>query len=524
MSRRAHSPTRCGRAESGFGLVDVLIALVVLSIGVLGIARLLAMGFREADQIRERALAARLAQEKIEDLRGYVQIEAGGAGLFGFDEIAGDAGGSEQGDGALRLPPGAVTVSGIEFERHWRVTQPGEGYKQVTVTLGWTARDGSSAQLSLDSAIAAFEPALASRGLLRTASTARPRGGPFAPEDEPGVVDIDVDGGQRQRGRLRPLAAADAVPGFEVMEIETLRYLVDGPLLQRRQTRVVACSCVQAGVGTALNLHGEPVTRRVGRPAADGQPAECATCCRDHHDDASCLRGATDGKPDCLDPWRPTDDYHEDDHRHYDALGAPADDEGDVYHEACRLQRADGELRVAQDLRLEALSVIPAAYFEEPGGADRYSDHVRAQVLARLQGSALPAPVWPQPATVGSGTVVAFQARGLYLDFLTEPQKADYAAHILRGDTRVYQQIPFTEVDLSARAHWSSSQGEACHEPASAAECVMEVGDGSVRGLRAGSASLRAELRRGNSGLTGEAPTDPDDALPLESAQGLRVP
>ena len=73
-SRLATRPSRCGDTESvtasekGFTLVEVLVATVVMTIGPVGIAALLAITTEMHLGAREAARSTRLAQDKFDDL------------------------------------------------------------------------------------------------------------------------------------------------------------------------------------------------------------------------------------------------------------------------------------------------------------------------------------------------------------------------------------------------------------------------------------------------------------------------
>ena len=115
MKRRARST----RGQRGAGLIDVLLAMSVLSGAVASLAQLQAFTFRECAEARLRSVAILLARAKLDDLRAFSQLAAGPAGVFSFDEIGAASGGTEDGDGGLRLPAGAVSVDGVRFDRSW---------------------------------------------------------------------------------------------------------------------------------------------------------------------------------------------------------------------------------------------------------------------------------------------------------------------------------------------------------------------------------------------------------------------
>lgn len=107
------------RDQQGGGLIDVLVAMVVLSGAVASLAQLQSVAFRDSADARLRSVATLLARAKLDDLRAYSQLASGAPGIFGYDEIANDGGGTEDGEGRLRLAAGPVLIDGTRFERSW---------------------------------------------------------------------------------------------------------------------------------------------------------------------------------------------------------------------------------------------------------------------------------------------------------------------------------------------------------------------------------------------------------------------
>jgi type IV pilus assembly protein PilV len=119
-NRRASWAAASPKRLAGVSLIEVLVALVLLSIGLLGLAGLQASGMRVGQSSIHRSLAAQLAHDIIERMRA----NAAGAGAYSI--ALGDAAPACTGvaacdlrDWRLRLRSlpagtGAVTVSGGE--------------------------------------------------------------------------------------------------------------------------------------------------------------------------------------------------------------------------------------------------------------------------------------------------------------------------------------------------------------------------------------------------------------------------
>jgi prepilin-type N-terminal cleavage/methylation domain-containing protein len=148
------------RPQRGFSLVEVLFALVVLSVAVLGLAHLLTAAAYTNARARATTYAAVLAQQKMEQLRGLAygfdpgggavtdvdtditmqpELPGGGAGLqssppgvlaantIGYVDYV-DAKGASLGGAAAAPPPGTVYI------RRWSV-QPSNGNTIVLQVL-----------------------------------------------------------------------------------------------------------------------------------------------------------------------------------------------------------------------------------------------------------------------------------------------------------------------------------------------------------------------------------------------------
>jgi prepilin-type N-terminal cleavage/methylation domain-containing protein len=124
MSLRSDSSSRSG--ERGISLVEVLIALVVLSVGIMAIGGIFPAGTRTEMQTRMQSSANYYAQLKLEELRAIP-----------WDDPALNAG---------RHPAGAVwdTLGTTQaWRRFYQVDQlaaPLSDLKRVSVNVSWTYR------------------------------------------------------------------------------------------------------------------------------------------------------------------------------------------------------------------------------------------------------------------------------------------------------------------------------------------------------------------------------------------------
>jgi prepilin-type N-terminal cleavage/methylation domain-containing protein len=110
---------RVPAGREGFTLVEVVVAIVMLSFGVLASASLTAALMKSNRGISNRTRAIEIAREKVEDLQSkrYTEITSGSD---------------------------AVSVRGRSFSRAWSVAanSPIANTKTITMTVTWTDRQG----------------------------------------------------------------------------------------------------------------------------------------------------------------------------------------------------------------------------------------------------------------------------------------------------------------------------------------------------------------------------------------------
>jgi type IV pilus assembly protein PilV len=124
MRRRAFlDPARgsvrrpCGRRSAGFTLVEVIVAIVLLGVGLMGMAALSTTVTRANVQSSSLTTATALAQERAERLR------------------------TEDYD-ALASGNDSRVVDNVTYTRSWVVTadDPEPGLKTVAIAVSWTTR------------------------------------------------------------------------------------------------------------------------------------------------------------------------------------------------------------------------------------------------------------------------------------------------------------------------------------------------------------------------------------------------
>jgi len=502
--------------NKGFSLVEVMVALLVLAVGILGISKLQGTLVRNSTDANQRAVATSLAQQKIDDLRSFAlltaDVDSGTAGdeswtsastwpaaQQSFAFIANDEGGTIA-PATLGSP---ITVGNYAYSLRWDVADyyynglntdastanPSGGsidFKRVDVTVAWIDEVGDTQSISLETVVDSYAPALTA--LSDNSSTGgTPPQASYTPELAPDVIDIGVDiGNHHYRQTSKPLpdsvqtgSDANVLVSFEVV---TYHEILDelgagtGEFVSDIQEEFVTvdCECTfSTSAGTALSPShiawddddevrfdqaGSAVTKETASQSGNANAVDevCSTCCRDHHDVTSTAISPVvryDGQVSASG-----------NHVHYKSNGSVADQSaGDTYVESCRFKRVDGILRVFQDWSLLDLTVMNRNNLVDNDPLQtQYTTYVDSLLKAHAEGTTLPAkPVLRTPINSAVGTIQQLESRGVYLDQVYNESggvSTEYATYVADSShLDRLEKIPFSEVNLTLLSLWSSA-------------------------------------------------------------------
>jgi Tfp pilus assembly protein PilV len=182
--------------SKGFGLIEILVTLGILTVGILGVATLHGVITRQSGDNKARAEAISIAQSRIEEMRNYTSQADDQAT---FDALYAVTSGFAN----------SATIDGVNavFTRTESISA-GTSTRNIAVQVGWTAPEGDSESVTLTSQLAYMSPrsagdtALESAPELVDAPTGRARlGEGELPEDAATVANDDgtalyMDGGE----------------------------------------------------------------------------------------------------------------------------------------------------------------------------------------------------------------------------------------------------------------------------------------------------------------------------------------
>lgn len=379
-----------GAKQSGFSLIEVLIAVVVLATGLLALTALQGALLRNSADAKARSQVAAYAQSLMEDARqgGYNAIPVGPnvslATALSPNYTLGD----------VARAMGVSTLS--ETSRVVEVANGTSTYKTIDLQLNWRDVAGAARSLRMSSVVS---PLLLAQNNLNELEPPDATGGfrPIVRRPSPvteGMIPIAMGNGQ-------DTAATNPKPELIGRDDDTLVSDTRFELLtfnagdglrsdyarfdKRIETAMVGCTC-QTGLdgfptgGNAPEINVLLSDRafrpsywdgdRYVTPEAAGTPTRspdltvaqselCDVCCRDHQDPDTASGPR-------FNPWSST-------HDHYLDIAGTAVSTG-TFREACRVIRVDGLWRVTPDPKVQDIALIPTQPYPSTSGSTTAPD------------------------------------------------------------------------------------------------------------------------------------------------------
>lgn len=499
------------RRDSGFSLIEVLVAVVILATGLLALTALQGRLAQASADAKVRSRVASLLSSRMDELRAaqYASIPPA-AGTASSTVTATCAGGATWVCSAETESRASALSVGHTYARFMDVsgtftntgaTAPNLStaeFKRITLTATWTDAAGSNRSLAVSTDVSPLS--LTANRIPNAPGGAGSGGKAIVRQDNPagpGVIPIAIGGGD---------ATAASNPRPEVIgknnnasvvgtrfDVLTYEGLSGASVIQRRvETAAISCTCQYGAGGTNLGAiyqtaqwpaewtgeryeviaptgatvaPGDALISKSGPASGVDQSPLCTECCRDHHDAA--------GNATKFDPVR-TGTYE-----HYnDALTAVGTSNGTQYIEACRLVRVDGFWRTATDMYAKHFGLINTTAVggveAKTGAPDatavtNYQASVKTYLAAYTGGAATVADASDGGQVTGTININApptideryLHARGLYVDYLSQKArdriaKARLPANCPGGDYTecTLPFLPFTTINATELAYW----------------------------------------------------------------------
>lgn len=501
------------KKNSGFSLIEVMLAVLVLSIGILAVSKLQTSLIRSGADANNRAKAAAIAERKIDDLRRFIGITDPIPGSWSasltsptsvfFDQIVTDQGGLI-GPGSLADDPAfSITWAVNDYYYPTELSAPQltpmgvkADFKKVSVLVSWVDVGNTTQNITLDTMIASYPPILTA---LSDDISAGPREGPgglYTPLQAPDVVPVRITGDGVLKETSKPRPEVTKRDYATIVDFETVTYKpIDNGLfeaLRREKFSTVACSCsTNRNVSpTVEHIYGyttwDATTEQyidyittTTNSNSDNEDSftntaaivECALCCKDGQYTDDQLTAGNNGQ----------------------AFGFNGVDQttAGTIDKVCRLKTIDGIRRVVAPWKLIGFNVIPASYFDSNSSSNAlsnissYSNYVTSLVRSTLgavsDDSSLSAVSIDTGFKIYSGSGIAInsfydidyehtvfntptssrtiQARAIYMDYPPEgiynnpTTSTNYTAANVPLD-----RIPFNEINMTGLVGWAPDE------------------------------------------------------------------
>jgi type II secretory pathway pseudopilin PulG len=542
------------KRQQGFGLIEVLLAFIVVAVTAGSLLQLNKSYLEYSRDGRSREVALRLAESKLDELRYFRDKQ-------GYQNIAS---GTE-----------STALDGVTYDLDWTVDDHGwdaannqwvtppptgvaSGKKEIAVTVDWNDT-GEPQSFTLSSVVS---PSLsAESGPFGSNNGANSPwglglGGPevtHTPGSFPTVVPTDLGDGKVQE-TSRPLPTLAQQGGSLRVNVDTRTYDGSNINVQGQDITTVSCNCkiddtVSASLpsqrvilgGLSYWTQGGSTTKLTGKPKS-GQDPLCDRCCKNHFD----------GDVNEFSHWY--DAINTPPHAHYTGGSVLATVQNTEYLESCRLVRFDGLYEMATDWNLVVLNILDAALLSTTALQQAYLDYskmvvieyIRSQVKAGntvvgvsyyspIQFSAYLAANNISPETTNIDKLQPglrqLLARGIYVDMVSPEYRQQLLEEVMGNDAdstpaNLLKYVPFYDVNLTLLADWTTDNASVATVSSEPVETIVKTSEkyygvfsrGVVDVQAEGSVNITASIRRSNSGITAFKPLSPFEVGDIKSS------
>jgi len=142
------------KKSAGFSLIEVMVSLVILSVGLIGTAKLQTAVLKSGTDSQARSEAVTIAQSKLEELKSYNTLTA-------YNDIQSSAALISEAAGNGITLEFTVAGTSASYNVDWSIVEnTTPNYLEVSVAVAWQDSMGSPQQVSIDSIIGESDPSL----------------------------------------------------------------------------------------------------------------------------------------------------------------------------------------------------------------------------------------------------------------------------------------------------------------------------------------------------------------------------
>lgn len=183
-------------AQRGSALISAMVSAAVLSVGILGLAKLGSSNSYKINQAKQTAEATMYAQNLIEQFRSVEGVDSSVTTTVSGATTTNTVGSV---DGSNVENSNYESISGVtsSFSRTWSVTEDAStGTKNVVVSVNWSDSKGQTQTVTLASKLASVDPADSGRLMLSPSSDAITFTAPVVSDS----VEVVTDNGNGNNG------------------------------------------------------------------------------------------------------------------------------------------------------------------------------------------------------------------------------------------------------------------------------------------------------------------------------------
>ena len=472
--------------QNGFGLLEVLIAFVIITVSVVALLSLQNSYLKNENNLTIRNGAMHLAESKLDDLRTFDSL-ASATGVVAYNDINNNTGGT--------ITAGTVSVGSYSYTLSWTVsnqflTTPANTYpelKNITVSVSWKNHDGYTESLALNGIITRAVSVDSSQLTNSSVNSGYKPKITYTPGQAPDVISMDLGNGSKQE-TTKPLPTVSNSGGSVQVKFNTVTYDSSTKTQVLSDFETLSCTCTNNGNTASTLLPGKPIqldsgllywqlgsllSKKTAVKANNQQPTLCTVCCSNHFD-GSTSQGVS--FPYYYNQLNQAAAKYSFNGTTYSAVTS-----GD-FIDSCRLIRVDGYYKPLPDWNLVKLVVMSSAFLTDTQNLAKYQayvnyvvgEYIKLQkamnwstssnnIIALNTSSIADFSTW-LTTTYGTNTNITTTlgstptqliSRGIFVDILDK--NTSWLSTIDTTQTGYLAKVPFYDINMTLLTQWSSA-------------------------------------------------------------------